>query len=102
MTDSVLVRRTRRGGADDVQLEDGVRHFASAVTYVAFDVFNPDPVKVLVAEHLQDGIHMLVEFLDSVFLDLLFLRSKVLDFGFDLVASCLNLVWPVSITKPHL
>ncbi len=78
MVDGVFVHRAGVGRADDVEFELGFFDLATPLADPAFDALQPDALDVVVAEEVEDRVHVLVELVDSVGLDLVeFVRLSV-------------------------
>jgi len=87
MVNIVLVGGAICSTADHVQLEDRLFDRPTALRDYLLAAFDPDPFEVLVAEDLQNRLHVVVELLDSFALNLVNTHPQVDDFIADLLAA---------------
>ena len=80
MVDDILVYRPRVSAADHVQFELVFGDFASPLADLLLGTFDPNPFEVFVTEQIQQGIHVGVEFLDCVGLEILDFRPEGREF----------------------
>lgn len=77
MLDGILVGGIFICVPHDVKIEDASLDLPSAFTNRAFGTLDPDTFDVLVGEDLEDGLHVLVEFLDSLCFELFDACSQI-------------------------